>query len=282
MRHASWNGLTPTDWVFPFFNKHISDLRIFGVLQRIALAYGFGALIVIFFREKWLPYIFATLLIGYYGILMIFGGSDPLSLQENASRMLDLWLVGESHVYGDYGIPFDPEGLLSTLPAIGTVLYGYWVGKVLQTREGIIDKMKILLPYAIGGIVLGVIWNFAGFPINKPIWSSSYVLVTGGLATLFLIALLWILDDKGWKKWAYVFRAFGLNPLISYALSGVLVKTSFLIKFANQNIYQWLYNNVFQTAFGNMNGSCFQAIVYTLFIWLFALWLYRRKIVVKL
>ncbi len=272
LRHASWNGLTPTDWVFPFFvfivgvamsisfkkyqdddrnkwirkvlkrtaliflvglalnwfpffNRHISDLRIFGVLQRIALAYGFGALIVIFFREKWLPYIFATLLIGYYGILIIFGGSDPLSLQENASRMLDLWLVGESHVYGGYGIPFDPEGLLSTLPAIGTVLYGYWVGKVLQTREGIIDKMKILLPYAIGGIVLGVIWNFAGFPINKPIWSSSYVLVTGGLATLFLIGLLWILDDKGWKKWAYVFRAFGLNPLISYVLSGVLVKT---------------------------------------------------------
>ena len=328
LRHAPWNGLTPTDlvfpffvfivgvamsfsfqkyqdseqatWVkkvlertfliflvglalswFPFFHKHISDLRIFGVLQRIALAYGLGSLIVIFFKVKWLPYIFATILLGYYLLLLAFGGVDPLSLEENAVRMLDRWFIGEGHMYGGYGIPFDPEGLLSAIPAVGTVIYGYWIGKVIQSKELIVEKMTALLPYALGGIALSLIWHFNGFPINKPLWSSSFVLVTGGLAALFLIALLWILDEKGWKKWAYVFKAFGLNPLISYVLSGMLLRIAFLIKIGDQDIYSWLYSNVFQII-GNMSGSFVQAILYTLFIWLFAAWMYRKGMVVKL
>ena len=329
LRHAEWDGLTPTDLVFPFFvfivgvamfysfqkfqsneraawvkkvlrrtllifcvglilnwfpfiNKSVSDLRIFGVLQRIALAYGFGSLIVIFFKEKWLPFIFAIILIAYYVLLVVFGGDDPLSLSGNAVRMLDYWLLGENHGYTGYGIYFDPEGLLSTLPAIGTVLYGYWVGKTIHGNEEITGKMKALIPFAIGGIAFGLLWNYTGFPINKPLWSSSYVLMTGGLATCFLILLLWLLDEKGWKKWSYVFNAFGLNPLISYVLSGIILKSFFLIIIGEQNIWAWMYTNVFQNIFGNMGGSFFQALFYTLFIWLFAAWMYRKKIVVKL
>ena len=327
--HAKWDGLTPTDLVFPFFvfivgvamsisfkkfdgenrnvwikkvlkrtaliflvglalnwfpfyNKSIGDLRIFGVLQRIALAYGAGSLIVIFFSKKWLPYIFTILLIGYYAILLLFGGEAPLSLEDNASRALDLWLIGENHVYGGYGLPFDPEGLLSTIPAIGTALYGYWVGKVLQSEESIRDKVKAMLPYALGGVILGVLWHFSGFPINKPIWSSSYVLVTGGLATLSLMLLMWILDEKRWQNWAYIFKAFGRNPLISYVLSGLIIRIFGMIKIDGKGLYSWLFENVFQHIIEPKFGSFIQALVYVLLIWLFAWWMYRKDIVVKL
>ncbi|MEE9372744.1 MAG: heparan-alpha-glucosaminide N-acetyltransferase domain-containing protein [Saprospiraceae bacterium] len=327
--HAKWDGLTPTDlvfpffvfivgvamsisfnkydgsntglWVkkilkrtaliflvglalnwFPFFNKNIADLRIFGVLQRIALAYGLGSLIVIYSSKKWVPYIFGLILIGYYGLLHFFGGDSPLSLEGNASGALDLFLLGDRHVYGGYGIPFDPEGILSTLPTIGTVLFGYWVGKVLQKGDKIDDKMKALLPYALGGIVLGAIWHFAGFPINKPIWSGSYVLITGGLATLTLVILMWVLDKKKWQKWSYIFKAFGRNPLISYVLSGIFIRVFGMIKIGDQGLYSWLYSNVFSHLIDNKFGSFFQALTYVLFIWLFAWWMYRKDIVVKL
>jgi len=327
--HAKWDGLTPTDLVFPFFvfivgvamsisfnkydgsdrglwiqkvlkrtlliflvglalnwfpfyNEHISDLRIFGVLQRIALAYGLGSLIVIFIDKKWIPAVFSLLLVGYYMILITWGTGDPLSLEGNASRALDLWLLGENHVYGGYGIPFDPEGLLSTLPSIGTVLYGYWVGKVLQNTDGLIDKMKALVPYALGGIIIGTIGHFVGCPINKPIWSSSYVLVTGGLATLSLIILIWILDVQKWQKWSYIFKAFGRNPLISYVLSGLLVTIFGMIKIDGSGLYGWLYQNVFSHVISMKFGSFLQALTYGMFIWLFAWWMYRKDIVVKL
>ena len=327
--HAKWDGLTPTDLVFPFFvfivgvamsisfnkyhgenrgawikkvlkrttliflvglalnwfpfyNKSIHDLRIFGVLQRIALAYGFASLIVIFFQKRWIPFIFSFILIIYYIILLAFGGDDPLSLEGNASGALDLWLIGENHVYGGYGIPFDPEGLLSTLPTIGTVLFGYWVGKVIQAGDGVMGKMKALIPYAVGGILLGIGLNFLGCPINKPIWSSSYVLLTGGLASLSLIILLWVLDYKKWTGWTYIFRAFGKNPLISYVLSGVFIRIFGMIRIEDKGLYSWLYENVFSQIISLKFGSFTQALVYVLFIWLFAWWMYRKDIVVKL
>jgi len=329
LSHASWDGLTPTDLVFPFFifivgvamsisfkkfdgsnqrvwikkilkrtalifivgialnwfpfiDTNIKDLRIFGVLQRIALAYGIGSFVVMFAKDHLLPYIFATLLFGYYVLLLMFGGSEPLSLENNASRMLDLWLVGERHVYGGYGIPFDPEGLLSTIPSIATVLFGYWIGKVIQKQMNVTEKINALIPYAIGATSLGLIWNFIGFPINKPIWSSSFVLVTGGLATITLVLLLFILDEKKWTVWSGIFKAFGLNPLISYVLSGVFIEIFGLIKIQGHGLYSWIYENIFQNIFGQLNGSFIQALVYTLFIWLFAWWMYRKNIVVKL
>ena len=266
---------------YPFFNKSIGELRVVGVLPRIALAYGIGSLIVIFVREKWLVYVLAAILLGYWGLLLGFGGDDPLSLPDNAVRSLDLWLFGENHIYHGYGIPFDPEGLLSTIPTVGTVLVGYLIGKTMQRVKLAKDKIIRIIPWVIGMIVAGVAWNFLGFPINKPIWSSSYVLYAGGLATLLLAVLIWIIDVQGWKDWAYVFRVFGLNPLASYALSGFVIKTFGLIKIGDQGLYGWLYSHLFQHA-GNYFGSFLQALCYTMFIWLFAWWLYRKNKVIKL
>lgn len=329
LKHAKWDGLTPTDLVFPFFvfivgmsmafsfikfneadrtvwmmkvlkrtfmiylvglllhwfpfyNRNIADLRLVGVLPRIALAYGLAGLAIIYLKERWLPYLLLALLIGYYALLMLFGGAEPLSLEHNAVRRLDLWLLGERHIYKGYGLPFDPEGLLSTLPAVGTVLCGYLLGRYVQKFESHQVKIIKTLPWAIGAISLGVLWNYVGFPINKPLWSSSYVLVTAGLAALLFCLLTYLIDVLGYIKWAYIFRVFGLNPLAAYALSGLVIKTFGLIKIGDHGLYGWLYQSFFQHIGSTNFGSLVQALAYTMFIWLFAWWMYRRQIIIKL
>jgi predicted acyltransferase len=328
LRHAPWDGCTPTDLVFPFFlfivgvamsysfrkytvdkrsqwiakvlkrtliifliglalnwfpfyNKSISDLRIFGVLQRIALGYGGAGLLIIFLKKKYLPYIFAAILISYYLILILFGGTYPLSLEHNLVRKIDLLLFGENHIYGGYGMPFDPEGLLSSLPSIGTALLGDFTGNILLSGKQLLDNIRRLVLLGIGCIVVSVIWHYAGFPINKPIWSSSYVLFAGGLAMTVLASLLWLIDVKEWKGWTSFFRVFGLNPLFSYILSGVFVKIFFLIKIGDKNLYAWLYDAVFRAIFGAYPGSFIFALSFCVFVWMFALILYKRNIVVK-
>ena len=327
--HAKWDGLTPTDLVFPFFmfimgmsmvfsfkkferanrkdwvtkvlrrtvlifligiflnwfpfvGKPLSDLRIFGVLQRIALGYGFAGLILIYFKREWIPYIIGFLLLSYWTILLFFGSEDPLSLEGNLVRHLDLLLFGETHLYQGYGIPFDPEGFLSTWPSIATVLLGFIFGEILDKEKNIDQKIKKLL---IGGLILlilGLLWNWLGFPINKPIWSSSYVLVTAGLGAILLAFLTYIIDKKHKHRWAFIFKVFGLNPLISYVLSGLVVRSLNMIKIEGRSLYPWLYEHVFSSTFGLNHGSAIQAVVYMSLIWLFAYLLYRNNKVIKI
>ena len=266
---------------FPFFHKNIADLRIFGVLQRIALAFGGAGLLVIFIRDRsMLATIAALILIGYWGLMYFAGGADPYSLEGNLATYFDTLLLGESHVYGGFGIPFYPEGIISTISGIPHVLIGYFVGLKIQE----LAKQKLFLVHSlvvIGGAltVLGLVWNLA-FPINKPIWTSSYVLLTTGLGTLLLAILMWLIDVKGYEKWTYVFRVFGLNPLASYVLSGLFIK--FFMTVLPTNPYPWLYENVFSQIISMKFGSFLQALTYTLFIWLFAWLLYRKNKVIKI
>lgn len=269
---------------FPFHHKHISDLRFLGVLQRIALAFGGAGLLIIFLKDRVkLGIAAAGLLFGYWALIYFGGNGDPYSLEGNLATWFDPKVLGENHVYKGFGVPFDPEGLISTIPGIAHVLIGYFVGLAIQTGEG--NKSGVLRYLFGAGIILtglGLIWN-SGFPINKPLWTSSYVLLTTGLATLLLMVLTWLIDVKKWTKWTYAFRVFGLNPLASYVLSGLFVKLFiYTIKWDDGNAYSWLYESIFQPILGNMNGSLAFALSYTFFIWLFAWFLYRKKIVIKL
>lgn len=266
---------------FPFFQKNIADLRIFGVLQRIALAFGGAGLLVIFIRDRrMLATVAALILLGYWCLMFLAGGADPYSLENNLATFLDVKLLGESHVYGGFGIPFDPEGIVSTIPGIAHVLIGYFVGVKVQELS---DRKLFLVHslFVIGAALtaLGMIWNLS-FPINKPLWTSSYVLLTTGLGTILLGVLMWIIDVKGYQKWTYVFRVFGLNPLISYVLSGLFVKV-FMYVFST-NPYPWLYESFFSQIGGIKLGSFLQALCYTLFIWFFAWLLYRKNKVIKI
>ncbi|GLR17114.1 membrane protein [Portibacter lacus] len=329
LKHASWEGSTPTDLVFPFFvfivglsmvfsfsriagqeksaialkilrrtaliflvglflnwfpffHKNIADLRIMGVLQKIALSYGGAAFIVLYARKSWLPYITAVVLLGYWALLYGLGGEIPYGLDDNIVRTVDLKILGESHLYGGFGIPFDPEGLLSCLPSIGTVLLGYIFGSRILAVE---SKSKLIQEYTIAGALLvgaGLVWGMS-FPIIKALWTSSYVLYTAGLALLVFAILIYVIDVAGWKKWAYPFRVFGLNPLLAYALSGLVFRLFiYVFKFDGTHPYKWAYEHFFNPTFGNYFGSFFQAFTYMALIWFFSWLLYRKNIVIKL
>ncbi len=272
---------------FPFIRQDwdYSTLRILGVLQRIALAYGAAAFLVLIFKPKQQWIISGFILFGYWFLMWAFGGSDPYSLQENLARNIDLALLGESHLWRGTGIPFDPEGLFSTLPAIVTVILGYRVGGWIQ-QGGRNNDMVFSL------VKTGALWTFSGwvwdwfFPINKQLWTSSYVLYTAGLATIFLALFIWIIDIKGYKKVVFPFVIFGTNSIFVFAASGLWVKSIIRFKFDLNgeivNGYTYLYQTVFVPLAGPMNGSLLFAITHIIGWWLVLYWLYQKKIYIKI
>lgn len=270
---------------FPQWAKDFSKLRILGVLQRIAIVYGIASLIVLSARKTWLPYISAAILLLYWAILFYFGSDDPYSLNGNATLSFDRMVLGENHMYHGFGIPFDPEGLLSTIPAIVTALLGYMAGALIKETE----KQKIpqrLIITGIAGIAAGLLWGIF-FPINKPLWTSSYVLFTAGWASVILAVLIWVIDIKSYKKWTSFFVVFGMNPLFIFALSGLWAITiSRIVRFDNgegkmTNGYSWIYHHVFEVLAGPLNGSLLFALAHVCFFWLIAWILYRKKIFIK-
>ncbi|MCY1719548.1 hypothetical protein OU798_04295 [Prolixibacteraceae bacterium Z1-6] len=270
---------------FPQWKTDFSNLRIMGVLQRIAVVYGISSVIVLAVRKKWLPHISAVILLMYWVILYSFGGTDPFSLSNNVAVGFDTMILGENHLYSGFGIPFDPEGLLSTFPAIVTALIGYMVGALIKETE----KEKIVVKLMLGGvagIVAGFIWG-QFFPINKALWTSSYVLYSAGWASVILSILIWVIDVKFYKKWTSFFVVFGMNPLFIFALSGLWTKTCIrLIRFDDgtreiTNGYSWLYNYIFEPLAGPLNGSLLFALAHLCLFWFIALILYRKKIFIK-
>jgi predicted acyltransferase len=271
---------------FPF-HKDLSQLRILGVLQRIAIVYGIAALLYLALSRTRLVFLSAILLVVYWLLLLSFGQGDPYALETNLVRTIDLKILGRSHVWGGFGIPFDPEGLLSTLPAVVTAILGAFTGRLIQTASRLRFAVVKLLLAGSAAIVLGRLWNLV-FPINKALWTSSYVIYTSGLAMLFLAVLLWLIDVRGYKKWAFPFVVFGMNPLFLYALHALWVRTYlYLIKFKTSdgtatNAYQWLYQNIFAPLAGPLNGSLLFAISHVFLFWLILLVLYRRRIFIKI
>lgn len=274
--------------VFPFYNLDIYTFRILGVLQRIALAFGIAGLLILLLNRWQLILSAVVMLLGYWFLLWYFGGDMPFELATNVVRQIDLAILTEDHMYKGFGIPFDPEGLLSTIPSAVTIIYGFFVGLVLKRTSTQIRKNLLLIAGAGAiAIILGLIWD-QFFPINKPIWTSSYVLYTGGIASLLLTLFYWLIDILKWRNWAQFFIVYGVNPLFGYVLSGIWVKTLLNIQFTDQvsgemsNGYSWLFSHVFAPVFGNLNGSLMFAVFHIIFFWLILLILYRRKIFIKI
>ena len=189
---------------FPFIMQDWdwSSLRILGVLQRIGICYFVSSIIVLKNDIRNIVKITIALLIGYWGLMEIFGiyhGTDPYALQTNIILAFDKLLLGESHLYKGMGIPFDPEGILSTIPSVGTVIIGYLMGGMLHTTKNYNDCVKRMFIFGFGLIVIGYLWGFI-FPINKALWTSSYVLFTGGIATIFLSVITYLIDIKHFNR----------------------------------------------------------------------------------
>jgi len=269
-------------------NFDLSHLRIPGVLQRIALAYGMAAIVVLLLKRNWRWALAGFILLAYWGILILFGGEHPLDLMNNLVRKIDLSVFGPDHVWHGFPldsnnkISFDPEGILSTFPAMVNVILGYQMGEMIGTSS---DHKKVsvsLFILGMVGIALGLLWN-PFFPINKPIWTSSYVLYTSGFASLFLGLMLWIIDVRGWKKWAEPFLVVGMNPLFIYVLADLWTIAILHIHAGGSSLYSRIYHNIFVAIAGNNEfGSFLFALAHAVLFWLVAYIMYKKKIFIKI
>ncbi len=349
LEHASWNGLTPTDLVFPFFmfimgvsmyfslrkynfsfswpaivkivrrtivifaiglgivwfgrilrgalNPDVSvwdvmfdfsTIRILGVMPRLALCYGISAIIAITLRRKHIAWLIALTLCAYAIIIMTSYGYE--FSERNVIAVVDRAILGENHMYADtidgVRLKFDPEGLLSTLPSIAHCLIGFLCGWLIVTTKDNLSRTNKLF-------IIGAILTFSGFllsyllPINKKIWSPTFVLTTCGMASTLLALLIWIIDIRGHKKWCRFFEAFGVNPLFMYVLGSVfsIVLGAVKVNFGDESIsiHSLIYNKWLVPMCGDETFAslCF-ALLLVGSVWCCGYVLYRKKIYIKI
>jgi predicted acyltransferase len=274
-----------------FWGQELATLRVMGVLQRIAVCYAVAALLILALRrgnnaasalQLKLPIVAAALLVGYWLLLQL--GSDPYGLEGNIVRQLDLTLFGAAHLYQGFGIAFDPEGILSCLPAVVNVLLGYWVAVGLAGRN---QQQGFRWLLAVGAIlVLLALGSSYYCPINKALWTGSYVALSGGLLVWLLALMVWLVDIKGWRAVAEPLQIYGSNPLFIYMLSwiwAVIIGELLVWQHAGQalSVYQFGFD-LLATVFPEKFASLVFALLHVLLFWLVSLVLYRKKIFIKL
>ena len=277
-----------------FFSNLIANVRILGVLGRLALCYGIGCTLALRFSTRGLIGFSACALLLYWALMRFFGtGADPYSLQTNAALRFDLWLLGPAHLYhGETvdGVPFafDPEGVLSTLPSIVTFIIGYLTGGFLGRQPDRRYALSELFPAAFLLIAAGLLWDYwLGFPINKKLWTSSYTLYVGGLSLFVLCMAVWLIDIRGKAGWFKFFNIFGMNPLVAYITSemGVTVLSTFMIPTPggkSESGFEWLYHHTGAAMFGdNGIGSFAFSLGYMLCCWIVSWFFFRRGWTIK-
>lgn len=271
--------LVDGSWVF----KPFSETRIMGVLQRIALCYFFAAILVHYFSYRVQLFAGAFILLIYWFMLYWFGDEGKeLTMGGNAITKLDLFLLGEGHVYKKDVIPFDPEGILSTLPAIVNVLAGYWAGLFIQKKGKTYECLVGLMVASVVLIALALWWNLI-FPISKKLWTSPFVLYTVGIDALLLSVLIYAVELRKWNVATSFFNTFGKNPLFIYLLSELLLITLMLIKLpSGQSVFEWTSIEIFQAVFPGAFGSFMTAIAFMLLCWLAGWGLDKRKIYIRI
>jgi Uncharacterized conserved protein len=344
LRHADWHGITPTDYVFPFFlfivgvaitlslGKRVesgggksdvyrkiikravlifllglflatfpfydfskgewldlSSVRIMGVLQRIAVCYLFAALIFLHTNWRQQAAIAVALLLIYWALMTLVPvpGCEVTSFNDkacNLSAYLDRLILGENHIWRSSKV-YDPEGLLSTIPAISTALAGVLTGHWLRRKTDDYEKVSGFFFFGVSLLALGYLWSLA-FPINKSLWTSSYVVYTAGLALCFLGFCYWLIDIKGYRGWTKPFVIFGVNPLALFVGSGVMARILGLIKVSvadggQMSLQKWIFDTFFLSIAAPINASLMYAVAFIL-VWLFLMWLlYRKGIYIK-
>ncbi|MEZ4920477.1 MAG: DUF5009 domain-containing protein [Saprospiraceae bacterium] len=271
---------------FPMVWKNWDHWRIMGVLQRLALGYGLASVIVLTMTRRVSLMLAAVFLLGYWALLYYFGvpGEDPYALQTNAVLRLDRFLFTDAHLWYGEGLPFDPEGVLSTIPSIVTVLFGWYCGNLVEYRKGKEDLLaRDLLAIGVAAVALGMFWDLF-FPINKKLWTSSFVLFAGGLSTILFAFSIWLIEVRKWKSGVQWFLIFGSNALFAYVFSEALVLTMQAIKWDNGtwNLQSYIYQHVFVPIEGKMFSSMLFALSYVAICWLMNRWLYAKKIFIKI
>ncbi|MBS1530764.1 MAG: DUF5009 domain-containing protein [Bacteroidetes bacterium] len=281
---------------FPFFEVHnghwslspISDTRIMGVLQRIALCYCFASLMVHYLSKTTVIVVSILLLIGYWIILLVFGDhADPLGMLTNAGTYIDKAIFGDLHLYhGEHDVngnplAFDPEGLLSTMTSIVNVVIGYYAGKFIQEKGKTYETVARLMIFGAVFVFIAICWD-SFFPLNKKLWTSSFVMVTTGIDLLLIALLIYIVEILKWNKgnWTNFFTVVGKNPLFVYIVSEILLTILGWIVIAGKGVPD-LWKSLFQDVAPGKWGSLFFAISFMLVCWLVGYILDRRKIYIR-
>lgn len=286
-------------WSYIDAEGHAAGIRILGVLQRIALAYFFASVIIYFFKIRGAFFIACFLLLGYWFLCVAGNPADPFSLTGWFGTNVDKSILGEAHMYhgesvNGHPIAFDPEGFMSLFGAIVQVIFGYLIG------DYIIKKGKT--PEMVNGLfVAGAVFLFAGyawdmvFPINKKIWTSSYVVYTTGLAMVILAVMIYLIELKNKRGWlTKFFDVFGKNPLFIFIVSGFLPRALGLIRINSGTTdamgkpvylspFGWFYEHICKPLFpSNLNnGSLLYALCMIAFLWSIVWWMDKKKIYVK-
>ena len=335
LEHASWNGWTPTDLIFPFFlfivgiTTHLSldarrargddeaaivrqivrrglliilfglvmaafpfvpltritGIRIPGVLQRIGVAYLFGGLLTLRTSLKQQLVILVVLLFGYWfamTLLPVPGRGMGALLLDDPSASLAAYVdraVFGSHLWKS-SRTWDPEGLLSTVPAIGTVMFGVLAGRWIATPRPIAERLTALLSTGSLCMMVGLMWHWS-FPINKSLWTSSYVLFTAGMGAVALATLTWLVDVLGLTWWTRPFTWFGTNPMVAFVGSGMMARLLYSVitipyHGAQAPIQRVIFDNVFASWLEPRNASLLFAVTFV-FIWAVLLGVLHQK-----
>jgi predicted acyltransferase len=341
LKHAEWNGCTPTDLIFPFFlfivgvsisyalgskkdttsqskllftafkralilfalglflnlfpkvftepMEALSTVRIPGVLQRIAIVFFITALIFIKTSQKTQLRLFFGILIVYWALMTLVPvpgvGYANLEKETNLGAWLDRTILTEAHLWKS-AKTWDPEGILSTLPAVATGLFGVLIGTWLRRKDRE-ESVKISWMFSTGmiAVIVGLIWDLC-FPINKALWTSSFVLYAGGLATIGLALCYWLIDVQGYKKGTKPFVVYGVNAITVFFLSGLIPRILSMIMVTmpdgtRVNSRVWMYESFFTPYLTPVNASLAGAITFIL-IWLAILWwMFNKKVIVK-
>ena len=285
------NAQMAADFEFMDIFRRFLTLRYWGVLQRIGLSYLIGGLIILYF-PKTMSRVFAVgALIFIYEFFMrvpLVGGwgAGSFELADNFIRYMDMLLFGEAHLYGGTGVPFDPEGFLSTLPAVATLMSGFWLGEYLRKP---IDHQEKLSNLSVFGIMLFFAGSLLGLiePINKQLWTVSYVVTMDGLAIMMIVVSSYLIDVKKMDSLIKPAIVFGSNALVVFVGSGIIGRLMHMVKTTNAqgeivSIKHALYTGLYVPMAGELNGSLLFALTNIAF-WLAILWyLYAKKIFVKI
>jgi predicted acyltransferase len=308
--------LVANSWTWSVTDKttgmtSLAGIRILGVLQRIAICYFFASVIIYYLKQRGAFLLGLIMLLLYWLLCYALNPADPYSMTGWFGTRVDLAVLHNQHMYHGESLngkpyAFDPEGIMSTLPAIVQVIFGFLVGDYIVKRGKHIEEMNnpavkgleiyqtltVLFVSAMAFLFAGYIWGL-NFPINKKIWTSSYVLATTGMATAILSTLIYAIEIKGMRGWfTKFFDVFGKNPLFVFALSAFLPRGLRLIRIPNgfntkgEQLYtspwNWIYEMVYRFIPGAPEiGSLVFALTIILFMWLICYWLDKKKIYIR-
>ncbi|GAC1458300.1 MAG: lpg1661 family Dot/Icm T4SS effector [Chamaesiphon sp.] len=275
-----------------FYTYDFSTIRIMGVLQRISLAYLLTSFAVLTLPRKGQWALAALILVGYWLAMSFvpipdYGFPNLTTREGNIGAYIDRWVIGGVHLYkGDkFNSMGDPEGLLGTLPAIVTVLIGYFTGQWLRQQQEKSHTSMDMVLFGLSCLVVGEVWGF-WFPISKKMWTSSFVMFTAGWALLLLAACYELIEVRKRKRWGWPFEVMGLNAIFVFVASvlliKILVKTNIGSGANAPTTYAWINEHFFQSWAGPLNGPLLLAILTVLFWWVILYGMYRQRWFLKI